>query len=187
MTTSTRGLLIPYLAVVVAGLCYLNWWQANKDIAISPIGPGSIDVASDTGNKPAAVPTRRVPALSDLSETITRPVFRSDRRLLIAKPIKVAAPSAQEPPQPQASVDTLRLVGMMRTGTSQRRALIRVAGVANAEWVEVGATIAGWTIAKIEKDGVEVNRNGEAGELKLFAPRAASPAATPDEPDRKAP
>ncbi len=187
MTTSSRGLIVPYLAVVVAGLCYLNWWQANAPIDISPVVPAPGEDTGQQAHTASGTIARTDPALQELSETLARPIFRSDRRPAAAKPVETSAPAAQEQPPPQSSVDTLRLVGMMRSGTSAQRALIRVAGLPNAEWVEVGGQIGGWTVGKIEPDRVLVKRNGDTAELKLFAPKPAGATPTPEEADRKAP
>jgi hypothetical protein len=187
MTSSSKGLIVPYLAVVVAGLCYLNWWQLNAPIDVSPIAPVEIEGAGSADGKPPSAAANKEPTLMELSETITRPVFRSDRKPFAAKPVEANAPVTQEQPPPQASVDTLRLVGMMRTGTSAKRALIRVAGLPNAEWVEVGGEVGGWTVGKIETDRVLVKRNGDTAELKLFGPKPTDATTPPQEPERKAP
>ena len=169
MTRSTRGLMVPYLALVVAGLCYLNWWQANTIIDIAPIVPESAGDALPEATQPVALANGGLNSLADFSETVTRPLFRSDRRQPAAKPAGKPAPTVQEPPPVLSSADTLRLIGMMRSGTQARRALIRVAGLPNATWVETGGEIGGWTVGKIEADRVFIERNGDKAELKLFA------------------
>ena len=178
MTQSARRLAGPYLAVVVAGLCALNWWQANTPIDVSPIMPELVGEAAPTGAKPVA-PDAGLNSLSDFSETVTRPVFRSDRHQPAAKSTVPAATVNQEPAVPFANADTLRLVGMMRSGSSAQRALIRVAGMPNAAWVEVGGEVGGWTVGKIETDRVLIERNGDKAELRLFAPKPAAAAPAP--------
>jgi hypothetical protein len=174
MTQSSRSLLVPYLALVVAGLCVLNWWQATVPIDISPLVVEPFGDSGEMTTKPTNAANNKVPALSELAETLKRPIFRSDRRPPVAKPAEEKPAASQELPVPAASADTLRLVGMMRSGTAARRALIRVAGLPNAEWVEVGGQVGGWTVGTIEKDRVIVQRNGDKAELKLFTPKPAA-------------
>lgn len=174
MTKSARRLLVAYLALVVAGLGYLNWWQANTHIDISPLitEPAGDTLKTDAGA--IGAPQAIVPTLAQLTETVARPVFRSDRRPLILEPSEEQAlPVASEPDPSLVSPESLRLVGVMRSGTSARRALIRVAGTAAATWVETGAEVSGWTVEKIETDRVFFARNGDKAELKLFAPKPA--------------
>jgi hypothetical protein len=171
MTRSTRGLTVPYLALVVAGLCYLNWWQANTIIDIAPIAPEAANDAVPDSTQPVAPANDALKSLADFSETVSRPLFRSDRRPPVAKPAEMPAPTVQEPPPALSPADSLRLVGMMRSGTSARRALIRVAGLPTATWVETGGEVGGWTVGKIEADRVLIERNGDKAELKLFAPK----------------
>lgn len=169
MTRSERGLAVPYLALVVAGLCYLNWWQATTIIGIAPIVVEPTGDAAPISAQPVAPASDALKSLADFSETVTRPLFRSDRRPPVSKPSETPASTVQEPPPVLSSADTLRLIGMMRSGTQARRALIRVAGLPNATWVETGGEIGGWTVGRIEADRVLIERNGDKAELKLFA------------------
>ena len=171
MTRSKRGLTVPYLALVVAGLCYLNWWQANSIIDIAPIVPEPAHDAGPDLAQPLAPAKDALKSLADFSQTVSRPLFRSDRRPPVAKPTEQPPPTIQEQPAAPSSADTLRLIGMMRSGTSARRALIRVAGLPTATWVETGGEIGGWTVGKIEADRVMIQRNGDKAELKLFTPK----------------
>ena len=168
-----QSALIPYLAVVAAGLAGLNWWLATAPIDTSPIVPEPLAEVAATADVPA-VPNP-LPSLSALSETLSRPLFRSDRRPPTAKvsPAITASETAEVAPAPSA--DALRLVGMMRSGTSAQRALIRVAGSPNASWVEKGGEIGGWVIATINEDTVSVERKGVKADLKLFQPKPAEP------------
>lgn len=173
MTRSRQNVLIPYLAVVVAGLVGLNWWLATAPIDTSPIVPEPLTEVAATAEVPAT--SHIMPSLPTLSETLSRPLFRSDRRPPTAKvtPVNTTADAGAAP---APSADALRLVGMMRSGTSARRALIRVTGTPNAAWVEQGSEIGGWVIATINEDTVSLERNGDKAVLKLFQYKPAEPA-----------
>ena len=169
---TARRLLVAYLTVVVAGLGYLNWWQANTQIDISPIVTESAGDAAKPEAGASGAPQVVVPTLAQLTETVARPVFRSDRRPLVSKNSAEPPPAvAYEPDTSSTSPESLRLIGMMRSGKSARRALIRVAVTSAATWVEAGGEVSGWTIEKIEADRVFIARNGDKAELKLFAPK----------------
>ncbi len=174
MSSSSRGLLVPYLSLVAAGLGFLNWWQANTPIDTTPIVPiENADTAPIAELSPARVQTD-LRSLSELSETTRRPLFRSDRKPPASSTIEKSAPAPEAAvAAAPASADTLRLIGMMRSGNAAGRALIRVAGLPNAAWVEVGGEVGGWTVGKIEADRVLIERNGDRAELKLFAPNPA--------------
>ena len=175
MTKSSRRYLVPYLAVVAAGLAALNWGQATTPIDVTAIAPEPAAESAKPALEPATPAANSLRSLAELSETVMRPLFRSDRRPPAAKPAAETAPA--QPPQatPQASADTLRLVGMMRSGAQARRALIRVAGLPAALWVEKGGEISGWKVGSIEDDRVLIERNGDRAELKLFAPKPVDP------------
>ena len=188
MSSPSRRLIVPYLALVVAGLCYLNWWQATAPIDVSPVLPEKNATPQPDRVKNPGTPPQSERSLAELSETVQRPLFRSDRRppqpaRPETKPAAESAPTAT----PVSSADTLRFIGLMRSGTSAQRALIRVAGLPTAEWVEVGGEVGGWTVGKIEPDRVLVKRNGDTAELKLFTLKPASSTPALEEPDRKAP
>ncbi len=177
MKRSARRLVVPYLAAVVAGLTYLNWWQASTPVDTSPITPAASEANETVVNADAAT-GNGVPPLTELTETLRRPLFRSDRRPPAAKPADLNTPTAVEPTL-ETAADQLRLVGMMRSGSSARRALIRVTGLPTAAWVEVGGDVGGWTVGKIETDRVFIERNGDKAELKLFAPKPPQDVQTP--------
>ena len=171
MSGATRGVLVPYLALVALGLGALNYWQANAPIDTSPVAVDSSGGPSPPKPVPAVEPPAELRSLNDLAETLARPLFRKDRRPPPSTPQKTTLP-APEPAAPLASADSLRLIGMMRSGTAAGRALIRVAGNPQALWVDTGGEVGGWKIGRIEADRVLIERNGDKAELKLFAPKA---------------
>lgn len=179
MKRLARNLFVPYLALAIAGLGYLNWWLATSSVDISPIAPaGPSGSTAPSAQGLRLISEAHVQPLSELRETVMRPVFRPDRRPPGVMQAASEAPAAPEMAPNQSPADNLKLVGMMRSGTSAQRALIRVAGLPDAAWVEVGAEIGGWTVGRIETDRVLIERNGDKAELKLFTPRLSAPDST---------
>ena len=176
MKSAAHRTQLPYLAIVVAGLAYLNWWQASTPIDVSPLHSEPPAEIAAVANEPSEPDAGVVHALADFTETVNRPLFRADRRPPAAPAAAQPGPAVQETAA-STPADTMRVVGMMRSGTSARRALIRIAGLPGATWVETGGEIGGWTVDAIEADRVAIERNGERAELKLFGAKPAPPAA----------
>lgn len=170
MSPSSKRFVTIYLATLVAGLGYLNWWRAATPIDISPIASSPASNPGQPNADPSADGVSPPLALADLTETIKRPLFRADRRPPAAAPkdkpeLLEAAPAIEA-----STADGLRFIGTMRTGAATERALIRIAGNPAATWVEQGSGIGGWTVKAIEANRVILQRNGDTAELKLYVP-----------------
>ena len=171
-------LLIVALAAALGALALVNWRLAVTPVDVAPQASAEVEPEpADTPPAPAAGSPRRR-ALEELTETLERPLFAPDRRP--TPPAKgspaPAAPAAEAEPEAAG----LRLVGMMRVGGSDHRALIRVPGETHASWVTIGAQIGGWTVRAIEKDKVVVESASRRAELLLRAAPAEDGGEEPD-------
>jgi hypothetical protein len=191
MASSSQRLATLFMALLVAGLVALNWQLAQAPIDVTAIAP-----PLDTGSEPASVtpPDSTLPRLqsvSELPETLARPLFQPDRRPLEAKAKSIAEPqpepapsiqAAPEPPPPSA--DGFRLVGMMRMGEKDKRVLIRSPSSAQAKWLAAGAEIDGWRVDLIGKDRVLLTKDRGEAELLLHAAPAEKAGTEPSTPPR---
>lgn len=164
------------LTALLGGLGWLNWTLATTPVETSPIMP------TPETTPPVAEPTsmasdsgKRV-TLSELSETLDRPLFNETRRPIVASPPnppeRVADTERETPGDSEDEPSRLTLVGLMGTGRDQRQALIRAQGKAYGSWIGVGSEIEGWRLARIEDDHVVVERNGAEEELAIRSTHA---------------
>ncbi len=190
MASSSQRLATLFMALLVAGLAALNWQLSQAPIDVSAIAP-----PLDTGVQPATVTPPdsmppRLQSLSELPETLARPLFQPGRRPQhvaakpVAEPQPEPAPSVDAAPEaPPPSADGFRLVGMMRKGEKDKRVLIRSPSSAQATWLETGAEIDGWRVDLIGKDRVLLTKDRGETELLLHAApvekTGADPAAAP--------
>lgn len=171
----------PLSLVALIGLLgtlgYLNWLAINNDIETSPVVPVQSGASSSPGTQtPIEDP---VSTLSDLKETMARPLFNTTRRP--AGPATVEQrepePPAQPPPAPALSPpEHLQLIGTMRNGPKQARALIRVENAPAAAWFDVGAEIGGWRLSEVADDHVVVESGGRRSQITLHSDKNAIPA-----------
>lgn len=170
-------LYVSTLAAVTA-LGYGNWAMMNEAIDTSPIvgaQTASIAVPPET----LSVPLKNL-TLSDLAETLARPLFMANRRpaphhddtSASAVPLVDAATPAL--PASPAQQTNLRLIGMISDGSKGQRALLQSETGPNTNWVTVGAEFAGWRLTRIEEDGVTIESPGARSVLKLHPPGLAA-------------
>jgi hypothetical protein len=166
----------------IAALGTLNWTIWTTPIEIRPI---ALDSAASTGldissNVPGTTHGFRGPR--NYTETLARPIFRADRKPFVAAveaPPPVveetveAAPAAKpiEPPQ------GLKLVGVMRDGEGQDRALVKSAQSPAASWLRIGDEIDGWRVSGISGSAVILSADTASVTLDLY-PVAANQAGT---------
>lgn len=165
-------------AAGIAALGYCNWAMMNEAIDTSPIvvaETASIAVPPET----LSVPLKNL-TLSDLAETLARPLFMANRRpaprrddtsASAAPPVDTATPALQASPAQQTN---LRLIGMISDGSKGQRALLQSESGPSTNWVTVGAEFAGWRLTSIEEDGVTIESPGARSVLKLHPPGLAA-------------
>ncbi|MDX2308366.1 MAG: hypothetical protein NW216_09030 [Hyphomicrobium sp.] len=171
MTRQPISLPVIALALTAVGVGGLLVRQATFPIDISPVFPEPAAVTGASGSPSTANPgdAGAMPARAPLdpaavAEISTRPLFASDRKPFVAPP---PSEVASTPAAAEAVADGFRLVGTMRTGGRDARALIRQPDRPAAEWVEIGKEIGGWRLDAIEKDRAVLKRGDRLAELKL--------------------
>lgn len=169
----------------IAALGSLNWqiWLVAKDIrpiALDSAAPSGLDFS---GNVAGSTHGSRGPR--NYAETLARPIFRADRKPFVAavegpppvvEETAEAAPAAKpiEPPQ------GLKLVGVMRDGDGQDRALVQSAQSPAASWLRIGDEIDGWRISAISPAAITLSADASSIELDLYPVAASqSPATEP--------
>ncbi len=171
----------PYVLLLLVGaFAYADWRVYWATIDISPLASIERPQTEPSGSPefPAATLPHRTEAM--FPQTVARPLFHPDR-----KPIERAKPAAIEapppPPAPPPPLDKLQLVGVMRTGVNQYRALIRSSVDAPGEWLAVGDQIQGWLLRAIETDSVVLSvarpadaAAGQQYKLYLLGPQSLS-------------
>jgi hypothetical protein len=159
---STRPAIV-LLAGAIGMLLALNWFLFRNPVDISPI-----DQAKGTTNAPVAPNLKLATPLDNKSaaqfaEAVNRPLFNPDRR-----PVKREVTAADSvDPQPSE----LQLVGVMKSGRSGARALIRASGTQAGKWIAEGEQFNGWTLRNIGERSVVVEAGGRSHQLTLGAPR----------------
>jgi hypothetical protein len=156
-------------AAAVAGLAYGNWIIVTQPIDTSPVRPHGGE--SVTASQVRVTTDAKLVTISDLAETLTRPLFSATRRPFQrtdpveapVAPVVAAAPVQAAPAETRLN---LRVLGMMRGGGTQR-ALLQRDGEDGASWVAVGAEFAGWRLTSLDGDGASVESGGSKAVLKL--------------------
>lgn len=143
----------PYvvLLMLVGALAYADWRVYWATIDTSPLASIERPQTESSGSPELSAATLPHRTEAMFPQTVARPLFHPDRKPIErAKPAAIKAP----PPAPPPTLDKLQLVGVMRTGVNQYRALIRSSVEAPGEWLVVGDQIQGWLLRAIDTDGV---------------------------------
>lgn len=154
------------LAVVTGALA---WLAAGSEIDTRPIAPNGEAALRGPLVAATAGPAANRP-LSAYRETLDRPLFEPSRR---PRPEEPDGPLADDAATPKRSptADGLRIVGIMtgKGGAAVPRALVRAPEEPQAIWVEAGAIIGGWKVARIGDRTVTLENGPQRHELNLFS------------------
>jgi hypothetical protein len=168
---------IAFLVGVVGLLLALNLYLLQSPVDISPLDQAKgRSTAPTSPNLGLSTPLDTKPA-TQFQELVARPLFNPSR-----KPIKREAVT-DEAVKGQPS--ELRLVGVMKSGDSPARALIRFADGQTGKWLAEGEQVNGWTLRKIGDRDVTIEASGRSHELTLAAPRPAADTVPAPVPGRK--
>lgn len=166
MTGRLAALLV---AFGIAALAVLNWHVLTMPIDVSP---AAIPTGTDAS---FPVPDEGTHALSEATaeratsfpQTLARPLFRADRRPRdrtrpdATASLRTSSVRAQVPPP------NVELVGIIKEGGSTGRALIRSGDEPTGIWVEVGHTLQGWRLSRIDARGIVLEADGRQVQLSL--------------------
>lgn len=143
------------LTVTLLGLSY-SLFETTR-----PADDRDAQLQSLTPSKRPAIPLYQEPqhpALSDLRETVTRPLFRATRRVpVVREAAKEAAPINER---------SYELVGVTVFG-KRRIALIRALGGSQVRRVSEGQRFDRWRVLRIEPRWITLARGEELLELRL--------------------
>jgi hypothetical protein len=157
--------MISVLLGAIAVLALLNWHFYTTAIDISPLAPEARPADGKDGKEvELATPLDDKPLIV-FEATVERPLFNADRKPIERNKEVVEAPAA-------ATLNTgMQLVGIVKSGGSPGRALIRFAGEPMGKWVPEGETINGWHLTTVKAFSVVLEGNGQTHELQLPAVR----------------
>lgn len=100
--------------------------------------------------------------LSDLSETLRRPLFERTRRAARqAAPSPKPVVTAGSPPPPLK----IELLGVIISG--DRSLAVLTVGGAGTHLLDVGDSLGGWEVIAVKLDAVDIAREGEQRTLRL--------------------
>lgn len=101
--------------------------------------------------------------LSDLGETVTRPLFERTRRASANAPHVAKPVIATEPPPPSAP--KVELLGVIISG--DRSLAVLTVGGGGTHLLDVGDSLGGWEVVAVKLEAVDVTRSGERRTLRL--------------------
>ena len=164
-----------FAVATIAALGYINWrlWLFTPDASpISTPAAAGEGKARGTGADSGLFPSPA--SLAQLSQTTSRPLFFANRRPPDKTQPATAVKSAVAPQAaPAGPLDQFQLVGIMRIGQKNRRALIRTAADGQGVWIGVGEHIRGWQVKEIGDDRAVFEANGQRGQIQLYVASTA--------------
>ena len=149
------------LALFIGVLAVYPW--------LAPIPADLATVTSDDAQR-RPPPLAVMPALTTFSAVFDRPLFSASRRPAVAAP---------SPNRDAATVANFRLLGVVEA-PGLRHALVSDGG--RAREVREGESLGGWTVTRIEHDGLLLSSAASRIELPLRPLRPPAPAAAPPRP-----
>jgi hypothetical protein len=153
--------LAGFWLTVCAGLAMVVTYQLATSFPLAPTvtaAPPGVPLL-DPAERP---PPPRSPAAAAVEQITARPLFSERRRPYV--PLSALAEETAELTQPSLP---LELAGTFLTDTDQA-ALLLVAGGSPA-WLRRGQLIEGWRIETIERDRVQLRKDGQQQVLQLRA------------------
>lgn len=154
----------------VAAMLALDVAIFRWEIDVTPITPHAESRVTDP---PAdAFDARVVPgAISEYAEVVRRPLFQADRRPPRSKPPAAIASAA---PRPAKTTPQLRLLGVL-VAASGNRAFVATPVQPSGTWLKTGDAVDGWTIGRIEGNGIVIEREGASTTMPLHESHTATP------------
>lgn len=120
----------------------------------------------------AGQPGAKSPVVS-LVEALSRPLFQRTRRPFVPEAMPVDPPPNLEetveaaPPPPVVDSSQLMLKGVLKL-PGRTQALISTANNPDGVWIELGATVDGWTVKSLDQDSVALVSGETEIQLKLY-------------------
>ena len=187
------------LLLAALTLAAADWQLVSTEVDTSAIAPSATAAKTEKNQNDLDAAAEAAPNtvdVSQLTETLARPLFRHDRRPFVPKaaaappPVEPPHVTAPAPPPPQTTPlpAGLKLVGIVVSDDGERHAVIRTEGSRGAQSYPLEATIGGWRLTAIDEDAITLSANGATVKLELFAsqgeetaaPAGDAPAALPE-------
>lgn len=176
MAEGKSSVLVPVLALAVAGLGYLNYGFFNLNVDTTPVAPTAASTADKTQGAKDLVLAPSQHAIDEFPLTASHPIFFANRRPPEKpKPKPVAVAEAKAPAAPLQPLEPLQLVGIIGAGAG-RQALVRTSADPQGTWLSVGDEFRGWQLREVMADNVVVEARGQRSELHLYASGTGKPA-----------
>lgn len=161
------------LVAVNAALAGGLWLVANGSLPLSSASAPSHPVVLSAASLSQSDAIGTVPDVSELSATLSRPLFRADRRpaLTASQAVAVVPPIRAQVPRALAAVfpKDLKLVGIVKTSAmASQRALLRSSEAPSGQLLGVGEAVAGWRIVAIGADDVVFETGAQRYTLSMF-------------------
>jgi hypothetical protein len=153
-------LLVQFL--VLMGIAFGIVWATMAGVRLwrTPILLEATPTPAAPVRPPQEIADPTLPALSEFSQSLARPLFFESRRLPIPQPkqIKAEPPKPLPPPpppppsKPVALPDKIKLLGVFMQ--SENASALVETPPQPAAWLKVGDRIADWTISAIEENRI---------------------------------
>lgn len=132
--------------------------DAARPDGVAPFEGRSLAAYPDTSAQPVFFEGRRYPTRAPkpaLEPALTPPA-----------PVVQVKPTPEPAPRVVASVEGIRLLGVV-VGSGKPRALISAVSGA-ADWVTVGEKVQAWTVAEIRGNSVRLTRDSQSATLSMY-------------------
>lgn len=184
----------PSLLLLAAALTLaaVDWDLATHEPETTAIAPApAAETAVHDASAPVS-PQKPGETHKALTETLSRPLFRADRRPYIPKAVApgtqavaVHAPAMAKPRPPLPS--GLKLIGIVTETDGARSALLRTDASQGARSYALGNRIEGWTLTAIDEGSATLAASGEQILLELYGGRRPAIPPAPAAPETPAP
>lgn len=121
-----------------------------------------------------------ISASRSYAQTLARPLFSPTRKPPEnhpPEPVVVAPPQPLQPTSPQQmpalSTDGFVLKGIF-IDDERQLALIQTPASPQGVWLATGSEVEGWTVSRIEKQGIAIEANGQVQNLTLYVDKPAN-------------
>lgn len=159
--------------VTLAGAVAASGYWASRVYADQPALPDLSAATLEDTDQAAAnrrAETRAARPEVFYAALLERPLFAPGRRpvtpepeieVVVQEPAPAPAPVPEKPPAPD-----LKLLGVMGTGDTNRALVAN--GPGDPIWIDAGTTIAGWAVATIGTDWLELSLESETIRIEMY-------------------
>lgn len=176
MTTSRRLFQMATLAALT--LTGVSLWVGWGPMPGADAGLADADWSPDI--KTLDISAGPLASGNAFPETLARPLFSPTRKPPGSRPPE---PVAQQPPGPEpmpqpspvevTAPDAVILKGIF-IDEERQLALIQTPTAPQGTWLAAGALVEGWTISRIDRQGIALEAQGQSARLSLYVDKPAN-------------